>query len=187
MLSIHAKAGLGYFGGRVDVYQVHNLVAWPSRLARLERLLDEGRVRAVGITHFQHAAFPELIAIMRSGRVTCIQVPYHHALDRVVERAVLPLAADLDIGVIVMRPLGEGALAASPPPLDRLQPLAPFGVRTWAQALLKWALSDLRVSAVIPATRNPEHARENAQAGAPPWFGPEERAYVAQLAQDLGA
>ena len=49
--------------------------------------------------------------------------------------------------------------------------------------MLKWLLSDPRVSTVIPATSNPDHARDNAEAGAPPWFGPEERAYVARLAQ----
>jgi aryl-alcohol dehydrogenase-like predicted oxidoreductase len=176
---------LGYYGGTVDIYQVHNLVAWPKRLARLEQLRDEGTVRSVGITHYQHSAFPEMMEIMRSGRVTCIQIPYN-VLDRLAEQAILPLAAELDIGVLVMRPLGQGSLTASEPPTDRLAPLASFGVRTWAQVLLKWLLSDPRVSTVIPATRNPEHARQNAEAGDPPWFGPDEREYVAQLARSLG-
>jgi hypothetical protein len=35
---------------------------------------------------------------------------------------------------------------------------------------------------VIPATRRPEHVRENAAAGSPPWFGPDERRYVERLA-----
>jgi aryl-alcohol dehydrogenase-like predicted oxidoreductase len=176
------ERALGYFGGAVDIYQVHNLVAWETRLARLERLRDDGRVRSVGITHYSHGAFDQMMAIMRSGRVTSIQIPYN-ALDRVAEQVILPLAADLGIGVLVMRPLGEGALTARSPSPDQLAPLAPFGVRTWAQALLKWLLSDPRVSTVIPATSNPEHARNNAEAGLPPWFGPEERAYVVRLAQ----
>jgi aryl-alcohol dehydrogenase-like predicted oxidoreductase len=66
-----------------------------------------------------------------------------------------------------------------------LKPLAPFGVQTWAQALLKWLVSDPRVTAVIPATHSLEHARQNAVAGAPPWFGPEERAYVVKLAEQV--
>ena len=35
---------------------------------------------------------------------------------------------------------------------------------------------------VIPATRRPEHARVNARAGTPPWFGSEERRLVEELA-----
>ena len=65
---------------------------------------------------------------------------------------------------------------AAPPAAAELAPLADFGVTTWSQALLKWALSDPRVDLVIPATRRPERATENAAAGSPPWFGPEERA-----------
>jgi aryl-alcohol dehydrogenase-like predicted oxidoreductase len=57
-----------------------------------------------------------------------------------------------------------------------------FGIETWPQALRKWALSDERVDLVIPATSNPRHARENAEAGSPPWFGPDERAFVERLA-----
>ena len=95
---------------------------------------------------------------------------------------MIPLAAELGVAVIVMRPLGgEGSLIPAPPARE-LEPLRAFGIETWQQALLKWALSDERVDAVIPATANPEHARTNAAAGEPPWFGPEERALVERLA-----
>ena len=42
-----------------------------------------------------------------------------------------------------------------------------------------------RVTTVIPATSNPEHARQNAAAGVPPRFGPDERAYVARLVAEV--
>jgi aryl-alcohol dehydrogenase-like predicted oxidoreductase len=66
--------------------------------------------------------------------------------------------------------------------LEQLAPLREFGVATWPQALLKWALSDARVDLVIPATRSAAHARANAAAGSPPWLRPEERALVERLA-----
>jgi aryl-alcohol dehydrogenase-like predicted oxidoreductase len=58
-----------------------------------------------------------------------------------------------------------------------------FGVETWPQALLKFVLSDRRVSCAIPATSGPERMRENARAGEPPWFGQDERSYVSDLAR----
>ena len=178
------ERALTYYAGCVDVYQVHNLVAWTRRLDRLEQLRDQRRVRAIGVTHYQHSAFGELMDLMRSGRISCVQVPYN-VRDRLVEQHLLPLAAELNIGVIVMRPLGEGALARRSPRPERLEPLATFGVHTWSQVLLKWLVSDPRVTTVIPATSNPEHARQNAEAGAPPWFGAEERAYVVRLAAEV--
>jgi aryl-alcohol dehydrogenase-like predicted oxidoreductase len=178
------QRALQYYGGVVEIYQVHNLVVWPKRLTRLEQLRDQGQVRAVGVTHYQHSALPELMDIMRSGRVSLVQVPYN-VRDRLVERELLPLAEELNIGVIVMRPLGEGALARVSPGPEQLAPLAAFGVQSWSQVLLKWLLSDPRVTTVIPATSNLEHVRDNAAAGEPPWFGPDERAYVGQLADQL--
>jgi diketogulonate reductase-like aldo/keto reductase len=81
-----------------------------------------------------------------------------------------------------MRPFAEGALLRRPPPAAALAPLHPFGVTTWAQALLKWILSDPRCQVAIPATSSPARMQENAAAGAPPWLGPDERALVARLA-----
>ncbi|HWE62007.1 MAG TPA: aldo/keto reductase [Chloroflexota bacterium] len=175
------ERALRYFGGRVELYQIHNLVNWREHLLMLERLRAEGRVLAIGATHHSASAFPELADLMRSGRITAIQIPYN-PLQREVEREILPLAADLDLGVVVMRPFAEGALMHHIPSTQDLAPLRPFGVATWGQALLKWGLSDPRCHVAIPATSRQDRMRENAAAGDPPWFGDEQRALVARLA-----
>jgi aryl-alcohol dehydrogenase-like predicted oxidoreductase len=176
------SASLGYFGGRVELHQVHNLVAVQRHLDTLHRLKDEGKVRAVGATHYSRAAFSDLMSVMRGGRVDFVQVPYN-AAETTVARELLPLASELGLGVIAMVPLGSGRLVRRSPPEGELEPLREFGVETWAQALLKFVLSDQRVSCAIPATSSPDRMRENARAGEPPWFGDEERAYVAELAR----
>lgn len=176
-----AERSVGYFGGFLDLYQIHNLVAWERRLPLLERLRDEGRIGAVGATHYSPSAFGQLEEVMRGGRITAVQIPYNPR-ERDVERRVLPLAAELGLGVVVMRPFGQGSLTRRAPSGGDLEPFRPFGVRTWPQALLKWILSDLRCHVAIPATSRPGRTAENAAAGDPPWFGPEERALVERLA-----
>jgi aryl-alcohol dehydrogenase-like predicted oxidoreductase len=173
------ERAMQYFGGVVDIYQVHNLVNWRQHLSMLEAERDAGRVRVVGATHYSASAFGELATVMKTGRIGAIQVPYNPG-EREVERAILPLAADLGLGVIVMRPFGEGTLLRNPPPERDLEPLRAFGVSTWAQALIKWILSDTRCHTTIPATTKPHRLAENVAAGQPPWFGPKERDYVAR-------
>jgi diketogulonate reductase-like aldo/keto reductase len=172
---------LGWFGGRVDVEQVHNLVAWQEHLPWFEEERTSHRVGRIGVTHYASSAFGELARALRTRRFEVVQLPYNPH-QRECERELLPLAADLGIAVIVMVPLGSGRLVAHSPSQRELEPLHEFGIETWAQALLKWALSDTRVDVVIPATKQPEHVRENAAAGSPPWFGPDERRYVERLA-----
>jgi diketogulonate reductase-like aldo/keto reductase len=167
--------------GRTEIEQIHNLAAWESQLPWLERERDAGRIGRLGVTQYAPSAFGELARALRTRRFETVQLPYNPA-ERACEHDLLPLAAELGVAVIVMRPLGEGSLLRRPPAPADLEPLRGLGVQTWAQALLKWALSDERVDLVIPATRQPEHARENAAAGSPPWFGPEERRLVERLA-----
>ena len=107
---------------------------------------------------------------------------YHNPIEREVERTILPLAADSNLGVIVMRPFAERGLLHRSPASSDLRPLEPFGVTTWPQALLKWILSDTRCHVAIPATFDASHMQDNARAGQPPWLGPDERRYVARLA-----
>jgi aryl-alcohol dehydrogenase-like predicted oxidoreductase len=174
------RRALRWYGGRVEIYQVHNLVALDTRIATLERLREDGSVLVIGATHYQHSAFPALIRLMKARRVGMVQVPYN-ALDRIAERELLPAAAEHGVGVMVMRPLGEGRLARLPVTAAQLAPLAPFGITTWAQALLAWILADDRVSCVIPATSKPERMRENALAGSAAKLDDAARAYVGEI------
>jgi aryl-alcohol dehydrogenase-like predicted oxidoreductase len=172
------ECALAFFGGRVDIYQIHNLVSWREHLRVLESLRAREIVGAIGATHYSASAFGELRRVMETGRVSVIQIPYNP-----LEREILPLAAESGIGVIVMRPFAEGGLMRRKPSETDLAPLHPFGVTTWAQVLIKWILSDQRCHVTIPATSRPERMVENAGAGSPPWFNAEEREYVARLAR----
>src|SRR6266480_7719083 len=168
------KRALALFGNCIDLYQIHNLVNWLEHLAMLERLRDNGQVGAIGATHYSSSAFGELSRVMQTGRISAIQIPYN-PLQREVERDILPLAADLGLGVVVMRPFAEGGLMRRQPSEADLQPFQQFGVTTWAQVLLKWILSDPRCHVAIPATTRAARIIENAAAGEPPWFGSAER------------
>jgi aryl-alcohol dehydrogenase-like predicted oxidoreductase len=163
--------------GTVDVYQVHNLVNVPAQLGLLEGLKAEGRVRAVGATHYQEGAFRDLAALMRTGRLDMVQIPYN-PLRRDAESLLLPLAEELGLGVLVMSPLQGGILDRTPTPEE----LRELGVATWPQAILKWIASDPRVSTVLTATQRPGRPAENAAGGEAPMFTHEQRALVSRIA-----
>jgi diketogulonate reductase-like aldo/keto reductase len=173
----HFERQLGWFGGRIDLLQVHNLVAWREHLDWFERERDAGRVRWLGATHFSPSALDELARVMRTGRLDSIQVPLNPT-ERAAERLVLPLAAELGLGVVVMRPFGEGGLLRRPFPPQ----LKSAGLSGWPEALLRWCLADPRVNVAIPATASPDHARANAEAASKPSLDPELRELIGRLA-----
>jgi diketogulonate reductase-like aldo/keto reductase len=161
--------------GTVDVEQIHNLVLWREQLAWLER---EERIGKLGVTHYQASAFGELADALRTKRFEVLQVPYN-PWERECEHELLPLASELGIAVIAMRPLGgSGEDRRRRIELTEAQ-RAELGVESWAEALLRWALADERIDCVIPATSRPERALANARAGD---GAPFDRALVERLA-----
>ena len=68
-------ASLAFFRRRVDVYQVHNLVAWRTRLEQLQRLRDAGGATVIGVTHYSANASDDLLRAMKDPRVRAVQVP----------------------------------------------------------------------------------------------------------------
>ena len=161
----------------IDVFQVHNLVDWRTQLNTLERLKDTGKIGVIGITHHEPRAFTAMVEIMKTGRVGAIQVPYNVG-QRECEAEMLPLAADLGIGVIVMEPLQKGCYITDLKRVPDLGPLKGTGITTWAQALLAWVLADQRISVAIPATSRPERISENAFGGSGLVLDPGQRDYI---------
>ena len=63
----------------------------------------EGRIRYLGVTDRRPENFSELIEAMKTDAYDTIQIPYYLGEVKCREE-VLPLAREMDMGVIVMRP-----------------------------------------------------------------------------------
>jgi len=148
----------------IDLIQVHNLGDVPTQLGILKELKAAGRVRYIGVTTTSDQQYPELIEIMKREPLDFIGVDY--AVDnRGVETAVLPLARDRKIGVLVYLPFGRSRLFRRVG--DRPLPdwAAEFDAKTWAQFFLKFVLAHPAVTAVTPATSQPKNMLDNLGAG----------------------
>jgi diketogulonate reductase-like aldo/keto reductase len=175
---------LEWYEDRIEIEQVHNLVAWREHLAWLELERDAGRIGQLGVTHHQASAFGGLAEALETGRFEVLQIPYN-PWERECERELLPLAAARGVRVIAMRPLGGSGSEhrrAIEPSASELEAL---GCESWAEALLRWALADVRIDAVIPATAKPERAAGNARAATGPPFSADQRALVERLASGV--
>jgi diketogulonate reductase-like aldo/keto reductase len=149
----------------IDLMQIHNLVDWPTHLASLRRMKEEGRIRYIGITHYTTAALPELARILAGEPgIDFVQLGYSLA-TRAAESAVLPIAASRGVAVIANQPLEHGDLFRRV--RRRLLPewAREFGCESWAQLFLKYVLAEPAVTCVIPATGNPDHRTDNIAAG----------------------
>lgn len=51
------RRALEWYGGVLDLCQIHNLEAWQAHLPHLEELKADRRIRAIGITHYSSGHF----------------------------------------------------------------------------------------------------------------------------------
>lgn len=152
---------------KLDLEQVHNLLSWEAHLETLAALKSEGRLRYVGITTSDGRRHDDFEKVMRARKLDFVQVTYN-IRDREIEDRILPLAAERGTAVIVNRPFRRGALIAQ----FEKKPLPPWageiGCASWAQFLLKFAVSHPAVTCAIPATSRVDHVEENMAAATGP-------------------
>jgi len=148
---------------RFDLMQVHNLLDWQTHWPGLREMKSQGRVRYIGMTTSHGRRHDDLEEILRRERLDFVQLTYN-VLNPEVQDRLLPLAAERGVAVIVNRPFDGGDLfgARTARPLPGWA--AELGCGSWAEALLKWIVSHPAVTCAIPATRRPDHLRENLRA-----------------------
>ncbi|MFE3739852.1 aldo/keto reductase [Streptomyces sp. NPDC059134] len=146
-----AKLGLD----RVDLYLIH----WPlpgrdryvDTWRALEKLLADGRTRAIGVSNFQPAHLQRLLD--ETGIVPAVnQIELHPGLQ---QAALRDFHAQHGIATEAWSPLAQGAL------LDdaTIARIAGDHDRTPAQVVLRWHLQLGNI--VIPKSATPERIREN--------------------------
>jgi aryl-alcohol dehydrogenase-like predicted oxidoreductase len=96
----------------IDLYQVH----WPDpdtpfeeTALALQELVDEGRIRHVGVSNFSTGQMAEFA---HTRAVETLQAPYH-LFRREIEDEILPYTRMHDIGVLVYGPLAHGLLTGA--------------------------------------------------------------------------
>ena len=99
----------------IDIYQLHNGGSAPKKdivfkeggpMEALEEAVKAGKVRYAA---FSAHSIPIAMDMMKSGRFAAVQLPFNYIDDAAAESAV-PLAKELDIGFIAMKPMGGGLL-----------------------------------------------------------------------------
>jgi aryl-alcohol dehydrogenase-like predicted oxidoreductase len=171
----------------IDLLQLHVWTdAWVEReewRRAFEDLKRDGKVRSTGISATEHDPDSVLLA-MRTGLVDAVQVIYN-IFDQTPEVNLLPLAGEMNIGILARVPLDEGALSGAMtagttfPPGDfrefyfkgdrkkqvvqhvqALQRDLGEGV-SLPDTALRFCLSQPAVSSVIPGMRTRRHVESN--------------------------
>jgi diketogulonate reductase-like aldo/keto reductase len=148
----------------IDLMQVHNLVDVATHLATMREWKEQGRIRYIGITHYEAGAFGDVARILAKERLDFVQINYSIA-EREAEVKILPLAQQRGVAVIANRPFGGGDLFSR----VRGKPLPDFAkdfeCTSWAQFFLKWIVAHPAVICAIPATNNVRHLEDNMGGG----------------------
>ena len=104
------QLGLEY----IDLYQLHNITAGSRKEifdagGAFEGLLEAIRAGKVRFPAFSCHSVPLAIEIMKEGCFDAVQLPFNF-IDTEAAAEAIPLARELDMGFIAMKPMGGGLL-----------------------------------------------------------------------------
>ncbi|MBE9053576.1 aldo/keto reductase [Nostocales cyanobacterium LEGE 11386] len=178
----------------IDLYQIH----WPSgsfnteivpieeTMSALNKLKDQGKIRAIGVSNFSRE---QLIEAAKYGRIDSLQPPYS-LFWRYVEQDAMPYCIENNISILAYSPLAQGLLTGKFAPghkfdpndnrvknklfqgenferalqaVEKLRPIATHHNCSLAQLALAWLIAQPQTNAIAGA-RYPEQAKDNAQA-----------------------
>ncbi|HWR30727.1 MAG TPA: aldo/keto reductase [Negativicutes bacterium] len=154
----------------IDLYQIHNVkkreeyeqAMGPSgALEALKEAQQAGKIRFIGITGHD---YDMLVEGIKTNEFSTVQAPFNAVEPKPLER-LFPLAKQMDIGRIVMKPLGGGQ------------------IENKVLALRYILAQDITVA--IPGMDHPDHVRENLSAAEPfiPLSAAEQAILDAEVAQ----
>lgn len=152
---------------RLDCYLLH----WPGphpledTFAAFEQLRREGKILSWGVSNFDVPDLEEAWRVGGEGRLACNQVLYHLE-ERAIEHAVLPWCEAHGVAVVAYSPFGHGSFPGPRTPGGRvLEDIAASHGATARQVALRFLVRRPSLF-TIPKASSPEHAADNAGAGA---------------------
>jgi diketogulonate reductase-like aldo/keto reductase len=153
---------------RLDCYLLHWSGSHPleDTIAAFERLRADGKILSWGVSNFDVDDLDEVHRIAGIGHPACNQALYH-LRERAIEHAVIPWCEENGVAVVAYSPFGHAGGFPGPHTAGGrvLQEIADRHNSTPRQVALRFLTRRAALFA-IPKASNPEHAEENAGAGA---------------------
>lgn len=179
----------------IDLYQIHGydrITPFEETLRALDDLVHQGKVRAIGASNLAAWQLMKALGISRHlglARFASLQA-YYTLAGRDLERELVPLLQDQNLGLMVWSPLAGGLLsgkfsreAAGPegtrrasfdfPPVDKerafkvidaIRPIADIHEVSVAVIALAWLLHRSVVTSVIIGAKNMDQLEDNLKA-----------------------
>lgn len=154
----------------IDLYQIH----WPNSrfpiketMRAMQRLVDSGVVRYIGVSNFSIEELREAQSFMRNYPIVSNQVLYN-LNNREIEKDLLPYCQKNQITIIAYTPLDNGKLTKKPRLMSNrsmkvLEQIVIELQKTIAQVALNWCTSRPNVIA-IPKSNSVARTIENCDA-----------------------
>ncbi|MGA3037530.1 MAG: aldo/keto reductase [Vulcanimicrobiaceae bacterium] len=144
----------------LDCYLLHWRGSQPLRetMRALEKLVDDGKIRALGVSNFDVDDLEEAKAALERHPLACNQVLYH-LKERGVEHRVQPWCAQNEVAVVAYTPFGRSAI-----PVGALDEIAKKHGVTPRDVILAFLTREPNVFTIPKAATIP-HVEENARAG----------------------
>jgi aryl-alcohol dehydrogenase-like predicted oxidoreductase len=124
----------------IDLYQLH----WPSpfipmeeTLSSLDRLLEEQKIRAIGLSNFSLNQLEYALEFLDAGKIAAIQVEYN-LIERSIENDLLPFSIKNNISVLCYSLFSFG-ITHSKKGMEVLEEIALTNNCTIHQIVLAWA------------------------------------------------
>ncbi|WP_145947090.1 aldo/keto reductase [Paenibacillus sp. Y412MC10] len=179
----------------IDLYQIHNpdqLTDWEETLRALDDLVRSGKVRYIGSSNMTGWELMKARGISRELGLHAFKSSqsYYSLAGRDIEREIIPVLKDQNMGLFVWSPLAGGFLSgkytrtrtgntddrhtkfAFPPVdlekaysiIDVLEDIAKNRESTVARIALAWVLNHPAVTSVIVGAKRPDLLQDNLEA-----------------------
>ena len=148
---------------RIDLMQCHSLVNVDVIVPYMKAWKKEGRIRYVGVTHYENEYHEALADWVEHGDVDFVQVNYS-IFNRGAEQRVLRAAVDHGVAITTNMPFEKARLFRVVEGKQVPDFARQIGIDTWAQFFLKWVIANPAITCALPATSYPAHALENVAA-----------------------
>jgi len=155
------KLGTSY----VDLYQIHmpnSRVPIVETMGAMEKLLNDGLIRAIGISNFSFKQMQEAEEALKKAEISSTQMNYN-LVHRGIEKDILPHCEKEKIAVIAYFPLGHGKLVGEfrgyPEVMKNMD-------KKWtpSHVALSWLFSRSEAVFPIPRASTRNHVQLDAQA-----------------------